>query len=205
MSPRTPVRPSTPHPCKGNALIPAFCNTCRPFSLSGFWVQTRMVLGGEGTSVASNQALYAPPACRVITSLGPLNPSTNRRPPVCTQQDAPWPTVRDVAHSYGFAAFTLDPCRRPGDMTELHVTYCNVLGLQGELSVFGSFTLQRPRTDAPFGVLPRSRAATADVFRRVPSRPCAGTVRGWDPERRGWPGRGRSTPWRRRTGGVPRP
>jgi hypothetical protein len=107
-----------------------------------------MVLGGGGSSVTSNQSFYNPPACRVITSLGPLNPSTNRRPPVYTMEDAPWSAVRDAAHSYGFAAFTVDPGTEPGGMTKLQVTYYNVLGPQGELAAFESFTLQRPRTDS---------------------------------------------------------
>jgi hypothetical protein len=107
-----------------------------------------MVLGGGGTSVTSNQMLFNPPACRVITSLGDLNPTTNRRPPVYTQEDAPWSAVRDVANSYGFAAFTLDPGTRPGGMTKLQVTYYDVLGPQGQLSAFESFTLERPRRDA---------------------------------------------------------
>jgi hypothetical protein len=84
----------------------------------------------------------------VITSLGDLNPTTNRRPPVYTQEDAPWSAVRDVANSYGFAAFTLDPGTRPGGMTKLQVTYYDVLGPQGQLSAFESFTLERPRRDA---------------------------------------------------------
>jgi hypothetical protein len=33
-------------------------------------------------------------------------------------------------------------------MTKLRVTYYDVLGPQGQLSAFESFTLQRPRTDA---------------------------------------------------------
>jgi hypothetical protein len=33
-------------------------------------------------------------------------------------------------------------------MTKLEVTYYNVLGPQGQLAAFESFTLQRPRTDA---------------------------------------------------------
>jgi hypothetical protein len=57
--------------------------------------------------------------------------------------------VRDAAHSYGFAAFTVDPGTKPGGVTSLHVTYYNVLGPQGQLAAFESFTLQRPRTDAP--------------------------------------------------------
>jgi len=107
-----------------------------------------MVLGGGGSSVTSNQMFYNPPACRVITSLGPLNLTTNRRPPVYTQEDAPWSAVRDAAHPYGFAAFTVDPGTLKGGMTKLEVTYYNVLGPQGQLAAFESFTLQRPRTDA---------------------------------------------------------
>jgi hypothetical protein len=106
-----------------------------------------MVLGGGGSSVTSNQSFYNPPACRVITSLGPADPATNRRPPVYTMENAPWSAVRDAAHSYGFAAFTVDPGNEPGGMTKLQVTYYNVLGPQGQLAAFESFTLQRPRTD----------------------------------------------------------
>ncbi|UKA64042.1 purple acid phosphatase family protein [Arthrobacter sp. FW306-04-A] len=106
-----------------------------------------MVLGGGGTSVTSNQLFYNPPSCRVITSVGPVNPATNKRPPVYTQEAAPWSAKRDAANSYGFAAFSVDPGAQPGGITKLQVTYYNVLGPQGQLSAFESFTLQRPRTD----------------------------------------------------------
>jgi hypothetical protein len=108
-----------------------------------------MVLGGGGTSVTSNQMFYTPPACRVITSVAAPDPITGKRAPVYTKEDAPWSAVRDAAHSYGFAAFTVDPGTKPGGTTSLHVTYYNVLGPQGQLAAFESFTLQRPRTDAP--------------------------------------------------------
>jgi hypothetical protein len=55
--------------------------------------------------------------------------------------------VRDVAHPYGFAAFTVDPGRHPGDTTRLSVTYYNVNKPHGDLSVFETFTLQRRRSD----------------------------------------------------------
>jgi 3',5'-cyclic AMP phosphodiesterase CpdA len=110
-----------------------------------------MVLGGGGTSVTSNQMFYNPPACRVITSVAAPNPTTGKRAPVYTVEDAPWSAVRDAAHSYGFAAFTVDPGTKPGGTTSLHVTYYNVLGPQGQLAAFESFTLQRPRTDGPRG------------------------------------------------------
>ncbi|MEV8148070.1 metallophosphoesterase family protein [Arthrobacter sp. NPDC080073] len=138
------------HPIRGqqpNATltpIPADTNTETIDTTKG---TVHMVLGGGGTSVTSNQMFYNPPACRVITSVGPLNPTTNRRPPVYTQEDAPWSAKRDAANSYGFAAFTVDPGTQPGGMTKLQVTYYNVLGPQGQLAAFESFTLQRPRTD----------------------------------------------------------
>jgi hypothetical protein len=138
------------HPIRGqqqNATltpVPADTNTKVIDTTKG---TVHMVLGGGGSSVTSNQALYNPPSCRVITSLGPPDPNTNRRPPVYTYEDAPWSAVRDAAHSYGFAAFTLDPGTEPGGLTKLQVTYYNVLGPQGQLSAFESFTLQRPRRD----------------------------------------------------------
>jgi enoyl-CoA hydratase len=54
---------------------------------------------------------------------------------------------RALEHPYGFAAFTVDPGRRPGDTTSLNVTYYNVNKPRGDLSVFETFTLQRPRSD----------------------------------------------------------
>jgi 3',5'-cyclic AMP phosphodiesterase CpdA len=106
-----------------------------------------MVIGGGGTSAPSNQLFFNPPACRVVTSVGPADPSTNRRPPVYTREDAPWSAVRNPAHSYGFAAFTVDPGRHPGDLTKISVTYYDVTGTHGEMGAFESFTLQRRRSD----------------------------------------------------------
>ncbi|MBT1002003.1 metallophosphoesterase [Paenarthrobacter sp. DKR-5] len=111
-----------------------------------------MVLGGGGTSVPSNELFYNPPSCRVITAVGPVNPATNKRPAVYIQEDAPWSAKRDAANSYGFAAFTVDPGSEPGGTTKLQVTYYNVLGPEGQLAAFESFTLQRPRTDAAEGM-----------------------------------------------------
>jgi Calcineurin-like phosphoesterase/Purple acid Phosphatase, N-terminal domain len=110
-----------------------------------------MVLGGGGTSAPSNHLFFTPPACRVITSVAAPDPTTGKRAPVYTQEAAPWSAVRDAAHSYGFAAFTVDPGTLQGGVTKLEVTYYNVLGAQGQLAAFESFTLQRPRTDAARG------------------------------------------------------
>jgi hypothetical protein len=107
-----------------------------------------MVLGGGGTSVPSNQLFYNPPSCRVITGVGTPDPTTNKRPPVYVQEDAPWSAQRDAANSYGFAAFSIDPGTEPGGTTKMEVTYYNVTGPQGQLASFESFTLQRPRSDS---------------------------------------------------------
>jgi hypothetical protein len=55
--------------------------------------------------------------------------------------------VRNAAHAYGFAAFTVDPGSRPGGPTRIRVTYYDVVGPEGALQPFETFTLQRPRND----------------------------------------------------------
>ena len=104
-----------------------------------------MVIGGGGTSAPSNTLFFDPPQCRVITAVGPPNPKTGKRPPVYVKEQAPWSAVRNAAHSYGFAAFTIDPGSHPGDFTTIEVTYYDVVGTDGQLSPFEAFTLRRPR------------------------------------------------------------
>ncbi len=107
-----------------------------------------MVIGGGGTSAPSNKLFFDPPACRVITAVGDQpDPKTGKRPPIYVHEHAPWSAVRNAAHAYGFAAFTLDPGEKPGDMTTIEVTYYDVLGTDGQLAKFESFTLRRPRRD----------------------------------------------------------
>jgi hypothetical protein len=106
-----------------------------------------MVIGGGGTSAPSNQLFFSPPQCRVITSVGAPDPVTGKRPPVYVREDAPWSAVRNAAHSYGFAAFTVDPGSRRGGFTTMTVTYYDVLGTDGQLAPFETFTLRRPRRD----------------------------------------------------------
>ena len=110
-----------------------------------------MVLGGGGTSVPSNQLFFTPPRCRVITAVGAPDPTTGKRPAVYVTEDAPWSGVRDAAHSYGFAAFTVDPGTQREGVTAIRVTYYDVLGPDGQLEAFESFTLTRPRADAGHG------------------------------------------------------
>lgn len=106
-----------------------------------------MVIGGGGTSVPSNTLFFNPPACRVITAVGDPNPVNGKRPPVYMTEDAPWSAVRNAANSYGFASFTVDPGNRRGGVTTMTVTYYDVLGPDGALAPFETFTLRRPRTD----------------------------------------------------------
>ena len=106
-----------------------------------------MVIGGGGTSVPSNTLFFDPPQCRVITAVGEPDPKTGKRPPVYIKEQAPWSAVRNVAHSYGFATFSVDPGSHPGDLTTIAVTYYDVVGTDGQLAPFESFTLRRPRRD----------------------------------------------------------
>jgi hypothetical protein len=82
----------------------------------------------------------------VITAVGP--PGANgRRPPIYVREPAPWSAVRNAAHAYGFAAFTVDPGARRGGITSIKVTYYDVTGPDGQLAAFETFTLRRPRRD----------------------------------------------------------
>src|SRR6516162_941296 len=106
-----------------------------------------MVIGGGGTSVPSNQLFFNPPACRVITAVGEPDPKTGKRPPVYVREHAPWSAVRNAAHSYGFAAFTLDPGSVRGGTTSINAIYYDVVGPDGQLAPFETFTLRRSRRD----------------------------------------------------------
>ncbi|HWC80627.1 MAG TPA: metallophosphoesterase family protein [Pseudonocardiaceae bacterium] len=106
-----------------------------------------MILGGGGTSAPSNQDLYYPAQCKVITGVGPADPTTGKRPAIYEMEAAPWAAVRDHEHAYGFAAFDVDP-GAPGGHTRITVTYFDSLGSgAGELVPFEKFVLERPRTD----------------------------------------------------------
>jgi Calcineurin-like phosphoesterase/Purple acid Phosphatase, N-terminal domain len=106
-----------------------------------------MVIGGGGTSAPSNQLFFNPPQCRVITAVGDPD-QTGKRPPIYVKEDAPWSAVRNAAHSYGFAAFTVDPGTERGGFTTIEVTYYDVVGSDGRVAPFETFTLRRPRRDS---------------------------------------------------------
>jgi hypothetical protein len=140
------------HPIRGQAATPTrtpIAASTRTDVIDTSKGTVHMVLGGGGTSVPSNQLFFTPPRCRVIKAVGAPDSSTGKRPPVYLTEDAPWSGVRNASHAYGFAAFTVDPGTQPGGITKLQVTYYNVLGPEGQLEVFETFTLQRPRADAP--------------------------------------------------------
>jgi hypothetical protein len=138
------------HPIRGQQRnqtltpIPASTRTDRIDTTQG---TVHMVIGGGGTSAPSNQLFFDPPQCRVIVSVGPPDSTTGKRPPNYVREDAPWSAVRDAAHSYGFAAFQVDPGDRAGGTTTITVTYYDVTGPYGQLQPFESFVLERPRRD----------------------------------------------------------
>ncbi|NUS16071.1 MAG: metallophosphoesterase family protein [Streptomyces sp.] len=106
-----------------------------------------MVLGGGGVSGTSNQTFYKDGTGKVITAVSATPGPNGKRTATYVKEQAVWSAVRDIDHPYGFAAFTVDPGRFPGDVTRLHVTYYNVNKPSGELSVFEQFTLHRRRSD----------------------------------------------------------
>jgi len=106
-----------------------------------------MVIGGGGTSLPSNRLFFDPPACRVITAVGPADSATGKRPPIYVTEDAPWLAVRNAANAYGFAAFSVNPGSERGGATTIAVTYYDVVGAGGQVAPFETFTLRRTRRD----------------------------------------------------------
>ena len=138
------------HPIRGHEANQTL--TPVPASLATDVIDTtkgtvHMVIGGGGTSVPSNELFFHPPQCRVIVSVGAPDPVTGKRPSVYVREDAAWSAVRNAAHAYGFAAFTVDPGSQPGGTTTMKVVYYDVVGRDGQLAPFETFTLQRPRRD----------------------------------------------------------
>ncbi|MEU6172526.1 metallophosphoesterase family protein [Streptantibioticus parmotrematis] len=108
-----------------------------------------MILGGGGVSGTTNQDFFKDGSAKVLTAVSSTAGANGKRTPTYVKEQAVWTGVRDLEHPYGFAAFTVDPGRFPGDTTRMHVTYYNVNKPHGELSVFEQFTLRRKRTDGP--------------------------------------------------------
>ena len=137
------------HPIRGreaNATLTPVAVTTGGAVIDTTGGTVHMVIGGGGTSAPSNGFFFDPPRCRVITAVGPPAGGTGKRPPVYVTENAPWSAVRNAAHAYGFAAFTVDP-GAPGGFTEIEVTYYDVVGVGGEIAPFETFKLRRPRRD----------------------------------------------------------
>ena len=83
----------------------------------------------------------------MVVSVGAPDPVTGKRPPVYIKEDAPWSAVRNAAHAYGFAAFTVNPGAERGAFTTMNVVYYDVVGPDGQLAAFERFSLRRPRRD----------------------------------------------------------
>jgi hypothetical protein len=72
--------------------------------------------------------------------------------------------VRNTAHFYGFAAFTVDPGSHRGDITTIKVTYYEVAGQDVEQAPFEtSRCAAPPRLDQP-----RSELAAAHAVHSAP-------------------------------------
>ena len=60
-------------------------------------------------------------------SAHPIRRPASVRRSMC-KEHAPWSAVRNAAHAYGFAAFTVDPGSQRGGFTTIKVTYYDVVG-----------------------------------------------------------------------------
>ena len=138
------------HPIRGHAanvtLTPIAAGT-DAHAIDTTHGTVHVVIGGGGTSKPSNGLFFDPPQCRVITAVGERDAASGRRPPIYVLEPAAWSAVRNAEHAYGFAAFTVDPGSHPGDLTTIKVTYYDVVGTDGQLAPFETFTLRRPRRD----------------------------------------------------------
>ena len=138
------------HPIRGHE--PNATLTPIPVAMAGDVIDTQhgtvhMVIGGGGTSRPTNGMFFDPPRCRVITAVGPLDAHTGKRPPIYVQEPAPWSASRNAAHAYGLASFAVDPGPGPGGFTTITITYHDVVGTDGQLAPFETFTLRRRRSD----------------------------------------------------------
>jgi hypothetical protein len=137
------------HPLRGheaNATLTPIAVSTETRSIDTTKGTVHMVIGGGGTSLPSHRLFFDPPQCRVITAVGEPNPTTGKRPPIFVKEAAQWSAVRNAAHAYGFAAFSVDPGRR-GGTTSMKVTYYDVVGVDGQVRPFETFSLTRPRAD----------------------------------------------------------
>jgi 3',5'-cyclic AMP phosphodiesterase CpdA len=137
------------HPIRGvlptDTLTPATVDT-HPAQIDTSKGTVHLVIGGGGTSIPSNKMFFPQPRCRVLMSVGGVDPATGQRIPRYTEEPAAWSAFRDPVNPYGFVAFDVDPGKR-GGMTTMAATYYAVHGSFGEVTPVDRFTLTRPRRD----------------------------------------------------------
>jgi hypothetical protein len=108
-----------------------------------------LVLGAGGTALPTNGSFWVPARARVIVGVGDRGPNGRLQPRYVEEDATAWSAARDLTHSYGFAAFDVDPGNGPGGVTRLGVTYYNTAPSYTEPAVpLERFTLVRRRSDA---------------------------------------------------------
>ncbi|MDD4868459.1 MAG: metallophosphoesterase family protein, partial [Mycobacterium sp.] len=137
------------HPVRGTLGTDTL--TPRPVDTGGDVIDAtkgtvHVVVGGGGTSLASNMMFFAQPRCRVLTAVGPFDPAIGRKAPIYVTEEAPWSAFRDREHPYGFVAFDVDPGPPRGN-TSISATHYALSGLFGAVTAVERFTLTKPRGD----------------------------------------------------------
>lgn len=105
-----------------------------------------LVLGTGGSSSPSAEALFDPPACRIVVGVEKPTAHWRHRRAIRKVEDAPWSAHRAPEHPYAFAAFNVDP-GEPGGNTAMRVTVYD--SSTSVPAAFDTFALVRPRTDVP--------------------------------------------------------
>lgn len=138
------------HPIRG--VLPTDTLTPSPVDTRHDVIDTgkgtvHLVIGGGGTSIPSNGMFYPEPRCRVLTSVGDVDPENGHKAPRHVGEDAPWSVFRDMENPCGFVAFDVDP-GVPGGTTSIAATYYAVTGPFGKVTPVDQFTLIRSRRDS---------------------------------------------------------
>ncbi|MBL7492369.1 metallophosphoesterase family protein [Frankia sp. AgB1.9] len=100
-----------------------------------------VTIGTGGSSTPSTEALFDPPAGRVVVE-AEKRPGAGRRRTIYRLEAAPWLAARSTEHPYAFAALRVDP-GEPGGTTTIRVTVHD--SLAPDEPPFDEFMLTRPR------------------------------------------------------------